>query len=39
MIAISENFGQKTGMATLIASYGDSYLHKQAELMKAIELE
>lgn len=39
LLAIAENFGQKTGLATLVASYGDNYLHKQAELMKGINLQ
>jgi len=30
LIALAENFGQKTGMATLIANYGDNYLYKRA---------
>ena len=39
LIALSENDGHKSGMATIISSYGGDYLSRQAKMMKSILLE
>ncbi len=39
MLALAENFGQKSGMATLAKSYATDYLAIQASLVKAVVLE
>ena len=39
LIALAQNFGEKTGMATLVASYAGDYLDEQARLMKSIALK
>jgi integrase/recombinase XerD len=38
-IALAENYGHKSGMSTLHASYGGDYLQTQAHLMKSFLLE
>jgi integrase len=39
LIALAENVGQRSGMATIISSYGGDYLQKQAEILKNFKLE
>lgn len=39
LIALSENFGHKNGMAEIIRTYGGDYLQRQAEIIKNIRLE
>jgi hypothetical protein len=38
-IALAENYGHKSGMSTLHASYGGDYMQTQAHLMKSFLLE
>lgn len=39
LIALSQNFGHKNGMAEIVRSYGCDYLQRQAELVKGFGLE
>lgn len=39
LIALSENFGHKNGMAEIVRTYGGDYQQKQAETIKNIRLE
>ena len=39
LIALAENYGHKSGMSTLVASYGGDYIGERAEILKGFRLE